>query len=174
MIRTDSAIREGLRLRGIGSRSVWRMVVAKDGLTTEDGHHLPQGTICSMLQRAPHKDPAIFPNPEEYDSFRYSKRYAEDATNYGAYSFVSFSGENSPFGAGKHACPGRFLVDFEIKTLLAYLLLNYDIELAEEHSGERPRSVQIVEVTFAPLSARVRVRRRARSEKSSLYDSGIN
>ncbi len=41
----------------------------------------------------------------------------------------AFVGENSiNFGAGTHACPGRYYVSQEIKIMLAHLLLHYDFK----------------------------------------------
>jgi ent-kaurene oxidase len=35
------------------------------------------------------------------------------------------------FGAGSHACPGRFFASNEIKLIVAELLMNYDMRFAE-------------------------------------------
>lgn len=41
---------------------------------------------------------------------------------------VSATAERLAFGFGKHACPGRFFAAQELKTMLAHVLLKYDIE----------------------------------------------
>lgn len=162
MTHTDSAIRETLRLHGFTARLV-RVVTAKDGIITEDGVHVPYGSCVSILQRAPHLDESKFARPKLFDPFRFSRdahSTSSDASGAGPQSFVTFSSTNLPFGSGKHACPGRFLVDFEIKMILAYLLINYDLKLATEHNGLRPPSPQRTEATFPPTSAKFSFKRR--------------
>jgi cytochrome P450 len=43
------------------------------------------------------------------------------------------------FGYGRHACPGRFFASNEIKAIMGYLLLNYDMKFAEGQT--RPKSL---------------------------------
>jgi len=42
------------------------------------------------------------------------------------------------FGAGRHACPGRFFAAMELKVLLAYIICNYDFKLTTD--GARPKN----------------------------------
>jgi cytochrome P450 len=65
-----------------------------------------------------------------------------------------------PFGHGKHACPGRYLVDIELKMTLAYTLLNYEIEFPEEYEGKRPDVTWKGKVLIPPKDATISVRRR--------------
>ncbi|EGO30935.1 hypothetical protein SERLADRAFT_444508 [Serpula lacrymans var. lacrymans S7.9] len=41
-----------------------------------------------------------------------------------------------PFGHGRHACPGRFFAENELKTMLAHIVVTYDVKLEKE--GVRP------------------------------------
>ena len=52
-------------------------------------------------------------------------------------------------------------MDFELKMILAYILLNYDIEFPEEYEGKRPDVRWMAEVLMPPAGAKIRVRRRA-------------
>ena len=36
------------------------------------------------------------------------------------------------FGHGRHACPGRFFSNYELKLLFACFVLNYDLEFLQE------------------------------------------
>ena len=47
--------------------------------------------------------------------------------------------------------------------MIAYILMNYDIELAEEHHGKRPESEWMAEAIMPPSAGKVRVRRRKTS-----------
>ncbi|KAI0600030.1 cytochrome P450 [Biscogniauxia sp. FL1348] len=166
MTRADSVARETLRVHSFIGRTVQRLIVAPEGLMTEDGIRLPQGTMVSILAHQSQTDEEKFPDPEEYDPFRFSRQReaaADPATGkpgLSHLSFVSTSPDYLPFSHGKHACPGRFLVDFELKMTLAYALKNYDIEFPESYGGKRPPNVWFVGFGIPPLEAKVRVRRR--------------
>ncbi|KAI1814156.1 cytochrome P450 [Poronia punctata] len=178
MTRADSAARETMRTHPFGSRSVNRTIVA-EGVVTEDGIPLPKGANVSVLSYWSQNDSDVVENPEKFDPFRYSRiREAAEMnnnnnnnnntdnnnnnknTNLGQLSFVSLGPQHLSFSYGKHACPGRFLVDFELKMVIAHMLRNYDIELAPEHNGKRPENVFRTEVHFPPDVAKIRVRRR--------------
>jgi len=72
------------------------------------------------------------------------------------YNLVSTSADYQPFGHGRHACPGRFFAANELKLLLAYMVLNYDIELLEK----RPEGQWVGQVALPPMKATIKVRRR--------------
>jgi hypothetical protein len=57
------------------------------------------------------------------------------------------------------ASPGRFFVAHELKLVMAYLLLNYDIKLI----NERPKSQWFGHVIMPPLKAEIEIRRRKES-----------
>lgn len=65
-----------------------------------------------------------------------------------------------PFGYGRHAYPGRFLVDFELKMIVAYILKHYDLEFPPEYKGKRPPNGQAAELTIPPPNVKIRVKRR--------------
>lgn len=163
MVHTDSTIRETLRLHG-SNGFVPRSVTAVDGIVTEDGVHLPRGTIIAALQRAPHLDPENFPDPHEYDPFRFSRRPATTTERPGktsSNSLVDISlSSHMAFGFGKHACPGRFLVDIELKMLLAHLLMHYDLRLDPEHGELRPPPINRLGTYMPPSNAYIQTRKR--------------
>lgn len=78
-------------------------------------------------------------------------------------SFVSTGPQFLPFGHGKFACPGRFLLDFEFKMMIAYIVSYYEIEFPVEYKGVRPVSEWMAEATLPPSEGRIRVRRRKES-----------
>jgi cytochrome P450 len=132
LVRADSAIRESMRLSNFSTRGITRKVVAKEGLRNEEeGWTAPQGSMISLDEHSRHHDPAIYPDPDSYDAFRFSRPREEyEASRDGSnnpkkdlekyvdmknLSMVS-TGENFlAFGHGRHACPGRFLVQHELK-----------------------------------------------------------
>jgi cytochrome P450 len=164
LTRADSVARETLRLHGFGSRGVSRKVVG-DGLVTEDGIALPRGSMVSFIGYWAQTDPDTFENPLKYDPFRFSRAREAEADETGkpgqpSLSFVSTGMQNLAFSHGKHACPGRFLVDFELKMFIAYVLVNYDVEFPKEYNGKRPQSKWVTEACFPPEDAIVRVKRK--------------
>ncbi|TQN67157.1 Cytochrome P450 monooxygenase tenB [Colletotrichum shisoi] len=168
MVKADSVARETLRLNSFSGRAVFRKVMV-DGIKTPDGHELPKGTIISFLGQPAQTDGELIEDPLKYDPFRFSRIREDAAAAAGdekapAVAFVTTSPEYLPFGHGKHACPGRFLVDFELKMIIAYLLGHYDVEFPAEYNGKRPENYWLAEACFPPDGARVRIRRKKNAD----------
>lgn len=162
MAKADSVARETLRLNSFGGRALFRKVMV-DGFKTPDGHHLPKGTLISFLGQPAQTDGEFLEDPLKYDPFRFS-RMREDAAANGQQvppvTFVTTGPDHLPFGHGKHACPGRFLVDFELKMVIAYLLTHYDLEFPPEYNGKRPENYWLTEAVFPPDGAKIIIRRK--------------
>ena len=145
-----------------GGRTLFRKVIV-DGVKTQDGIEIPKGTMFSVLSKMPQTDEATFEDALKYDPFRFSRireSAAAEGKSAAPVSFVTVSPDHLPFGHGKHACPGRFILEFEMKMLMCYLLSHYDIEWPDEYNGKRPSNVYITEACFQPSGARMRVRKR--------------
>ena len=72
--------------------------------TFSNGVTVPAGTYVSIPASATHRDEIIYPNPEEFDGFRFAKlRESEGDTTTNRYQSVSPSSEHLPFGLGRHA-----------------------------------------------------------------------
>ncbi|KAL4972250.1 cytochrome P450 [Aspergillus desertorum] len=161
MIKADSVARETLRCHSFGGRAVFRKVLV-DGVTTDAGLPLPKGTLFCFLSQQAHVDEDTYEDPFRYDPFRFSRvrETAEDPAKAGLLSFVSTGPNYLAFSHGKHACPGRFLVDYELKMIIAYVLKNYDIRFPDEYRGKRPENRWVAEAVLPPNGARVLVKRR--------------
>ncbi|KAL0938574.1 cytochrome p450 [Colletotrichum truncatum] len=162
MTKADSVARETLRLNSFGSRAVMRKVMV-DGFKGPDGHHLPKGTLTSFLGFPAATDVELFDDPLKYDPFRFSRIREEAAAKdekTAPVTFVTTGPEYLPFGHGKHACPGRFLIDFELKMIISYVLGHYDVEFPPEYNGKRPPNYWLTEAMFPPESAKIRIRRK--------------
>lgn len=59
--------------------------------------------------------------------------------------------------------PGRFFVAHELKMLMAYLLMNYDIKPL----GERPPSTWVAMTVIPAVGAKIEIRRRASTTNGS-------
>ena len=71
---TDSAIKETLRQNPLLFRGMIREVVQKNGFTTLDGHHLPQGTWIGVAMNEIHRDGKFYGNPDSYDGLRFTPK----------------------------------------------------------------------------------------------------
>ena len=176
MVQTDSILRESMRTHAFGNRAMIRKVMAPAGLKTPDGHTLPYSSTLSILSYPVHQDPEIYETPERFDPFRFSRlrtgksdvehnssdSLGEKSAN-PALSFVSTSSTYLPFGHGKHACPGRFLVDFEMKMILYHILDEFDIALLPEHNGVRPECQWVTEAVMPPVGVKLLFSKREKS-----------
>lgn len=159
--KADSCARETLRVHTFGNRAAFRKVMV-DGLTTQEGHRLAKGTMISVLTTV-HHDEDAFEDALKFDPFRFS-RAREDAVARGetppTNSLVTTGPDFLAFSHGRHACPGRFLVDFELKMILAYVLRNYDIAFPAVYGGKRPANYWLAEAVFPPDGVKIVVKRR--------------
>lgn len=103
-------------------------------ITLKDGTRIPAGTFIDTPSFAVLHDPEHYTNPDTFDAYRfYNLRTKKDSpdpnsfTNREQYQFSSVTKENTSFGFGKHACPGRFFAANEIKLIMARVLLTFDV-----------------------------------------------
>ncbi|KIJ12301.1 hypothetical protein PAXINDRAFT_14916 [Paxillus involutus ATCC 200175] len=156
MRKIDSFLKESQRMEGIGAVAMSRKAM-KD-FTFSDGTVVPKGTIIHAASHATHLDNEIYENAGAFDPFRFANMRDEDRDG-AKHSFVSTSFEYLAFGHGKLACPGRFFAANELKSMLAHLVLTYDIKL--EDNSTPPRSWYIVLHIVAHPTAKVMFRKRA-------------
>ena len=71
--------------------------------TFSNGVTVPAGTLISIPASATHRDERAYPNPDEFDGFRFAKlRESEGDTTTSRYQTVSTSSEYLAFGLGRH------------------------------------------------------------------------
>ena len=100
--------------------------------TFKDGFHLPANTLISFPMAELNHDADIWPDSATFDGHRFLRMRQNGDP--GAWQFA-FVGENSiNFGAGAHACPGRYYASQEMKMVIAQLLLDFEIEWPEGKS----------------------------------------
>lgn len=117
MHRTDSVIRESMRVNAISQTMLMRKVIAPGGVTNEDtGQHFSQGTMFSCPIWCTQHDKDIFgEGADVYDAFRYSRqreeysgrtddeKNPEDVLKNAKMGMVTTSVEHYGFGHGRHA-----------------------------------------------------------------------
>jgi len=84
-----------------------------------------------------HLDNELYENAQVFNPFRFSDMCNEAGEGIKHY-FVSTSPEYLPFGHGKDACPGRFFAADELKSMLAHVLVTYDVK--PENDKPRPET----------------------------------
>lgn len=111
--------------------------------TLSNGQTIPAGVVVELCQGGVNFDDAIHDDPDVFDPLRYYKMRTTKETRSGAQEaefmannqFVGVGSSSLTFGAGRHACPGRFFAAHEIKMIMANILLHYEIKNADGEVG---------------------------------------
>lgn len=116
--RTDSAIKESMRLSYFARALTHRKVVAPEGVTnTVEGWHAPHGAFLMLDLAGTHRDPELYEDPDRYDAWRFSRVREEyearvgkeegadpdEALRVKRLGMVTTSAEYLPFSHGRHA-----------------------------------------------------------------------
>lgn len=127
-------------------------------ISLSDGTQLPVGTrVVAPLAGIAH-DERFFPDPDRFDPLRFYRLRQQSAEASGRMQFTSIGDTYVNFGAGRHACPGRFFAADEIKMVLARFILDYDVRLRP--GEQRPEPMSIVMTKSPSPSAVLEFRRR--------------
>jgi len=164
MEKLDSLFRESARLNSFVTVGLNRRVMAKEGITTPSGIHIPCGATVGVPSYTVLFDDSVYPDAHEFKPFRFSVQREDDEVEYvkrANKSFATTGKDYLAFGHGRNACPGRFFAANELKLMLAYLIMNYDMEVTGP--GTRPRNKWYGLTRIPSMEATVRMRRRART-----------
>ena len=133
--------------------------VALTSLTLSSGLEIPAGTHLAAASRNILFDPILTPNPDVFDGLRYYKMRENAAQIHSRrFQFSNLDATNLNFGAGREACPGRFLASMVLKLLLAKMLLKFDFQFRPGQS--RPSSFVIDEVITPVPWTKILMRKR--------------
>ncbi|KAI0254414.1 cytochrome P450 [Lactifluus subvellereus] len=135
MHKVDSFIRETQRIDGLNFLIMPRLALRP--FTFSNGVTVPAGTLVAVPASAAHRDEETYTKPEEFDGFRFSKLRERDGGLTSRHQVISTSAEQLSFGLGRHTCPGRFFAAIEVKALLAYMVVTYNMKF-EEGKGAPP------------------------------------
>ncbi|ORY68968.1 cytochrome P450 [Pseudomassariella vexata] len=162
MNKLDSVLRESARLNSFVTLGLGRLVVAKDGLTTPSGVHIPKGNVVFVPSYSVLYDDNIYPDAQTFKPFWWADQRTDESVEYvtrARNAFATTSNEYLAFGHGRGACPGRFFAANELKLLLGHLLLNYEFEMQEK----RPKNMWFGLNRVPPMTANIKIRRREKT-----------
>ncbi|KAI1386129.1 cytochrome P450 [Hypoxylon trugodes] len=164
--RVDSAIRESMRISDVSPLSLPRDVVGNTPLDLGGGIVCPPGTRLMYPSQPIHMDPDFWENPLHFNAFRFSDPFDKEAegspptqsdgTPKERENLVDLTSTFLAWGYGKKACPGRWYAGQTIKQSLAYMVINYEVELI----GKPPKRRALLNAMIPPTGARLRFRRR--------------
>jgi cytochrome P450 len=150
LVKTDSAIRESLRISTFLAHGMQRLVIGPKGVTTTNGLHLPYRSLLATSTCSIHHDDDVYKDAMTYKAFRFCQPEGPSLP------IVTTSDQFLAFGHGRHACPGRFFAAVELKLLMAYILMNYDVKRLET----RPKNFVMSATILPPMKATISVKRR--------------
>ncbi|KAM6503777.1 Cytochrome P450 [Amanita muscaria] len=153
--KLDSFIKECMRVSNFALVIMGRK--ARKDFTFSDGTTIPAGSTVVVPFNPVHTDKDKYVNPDKFDGFRFERLRAQEGEET-KHQLLSLGVDYVLFGHGRHACPGRFFVINEIKVMLAHLLLNYDIKMAD--GGGRPKDWQFGIFTGPDTNAKILFRKR--------------
>ncbi|KAJ7170740.1 cytochrome P450 [Mycena crocata] len=151
-VKLDSFLKESQRLNGMGA--LWMPRMAINNFTFSDGTNISPGTFVATAATVIHEDGDVYDRPLEFDGLRFSTireqrndpndldfpsdldNFEPDTDNDWKHRLTGTSPNCLSFGGGRHICPGRFFASLELKCLMSYLVLHYDVKTTVE--GVRP------------------------------------
>ncbi|KAF7293537.1 Cytochrome P450 [Mycena indigotica] len=138
-VNLDSFIKESLRLNV--HSAMWMPRLTLTPFEFSDGTIVQPNNFIATAITAVHEDETIYDHATKFDGLRFSKTEGSvgvdldvgmDATNpLWMQRLTGTSSSYLTFGGGRHICPGRFFASLQIKCLLAFLILRYDMRLAD-------------------------------------------
>lgn len=154
--KLDSFMKEVQRVRGNVTSFIRKV---RRPVTLSDGTHLPAGTKLLAPQCGISQDERYFANARAFDALRFFRLRQRGGDDANRFQFTSISDTNMNFGAGRHACPGRFFAGNEIKMILAFFLLRFDMKLRDGEA--RPKAMMLMMSKTPDPNAEILFRRRS-------------
>ena len=110
------------------------------------GYTIPAGTQVGVNVHLVHQIEEHWPDPSRFDPMRFTPEQVKARHKY---AWV-------PFGGGAHMCLGLHFAYMQVKILLAHVLTQYEVQIAENYEPEWqawpiPQPKDGLKVTFKPL-----------------------
>ncbi|KAI2602064.1 cytochrome P450 [Hypoxylon sp. NC1633] len=156
LFRIDSTLRESMRVSDVAVTNLFRDVTSGE-IDVGNGMRIGPGVRMVFPTQNIHLDPDNYKDPRKYDAFRFSRPYENVKGDKRERELITTTTPTFlPFGYGRHACPGRWFAAQLMKQALAYMVLNYELELV----GEPVKRKALLNTMVPPVNVQVRVRRR--------------
>lgn len=124
------------------------------------GYTLAPGTVVMGSMYLVHQREDLYPNPDQFRPDRFLER------QYSPYEFV-------PFGGGSRRCIGEALALFEMKLVIARVVMGYDLQLTERQPEKpRRRGVTLSPAKGVPLI--LKERKKSNPASASLVAGGVS
>ncbi|KAK7959449.1 uncharacterized protein PG986_004303 [Apiospora aurea] len=158
MHKLDSTMRESQRMNSIVTFATTRQVIDPKGITTPSGVHIPRAPSWAPFRfaemRQQQEVSGAGADGEKGDpASTTTKNYVQRARQ----AWATTSPDFVAFGHGRYACPGRFFAAAELKLMLAYIVLHYDIG----HLEQRPSNSWFSAARLPPMKESLKLTRRA-------------
>jgi len=146
MRKIDSFLRETQRIDPDGLAMSMRLTLRP--FTFSNGVTIPANTMVALPINAINTNEEIYPNPDEFDGFRFSKLCDKDGdAMVNRHQAVATSSDHLTFGIGRHACPGRFFAVNEVKAFIAHIIVTYDFKFEEGKGAPSKRYLSLFRVS---------------------------
>ncbi|KAI0407415.1 cytochrome P450 [Xylaria palmicola] len=161
----DSAIRESLRIAPFSSVAMVRTVIDPGGISIEHGKTpvtIPYGATLVLPVERIHSDEEHYSDAQTFNAFRFVDLDPHSSSPNGRRNYTTISAATTAdrhffgFGTSKNPCPGRFIAVHEIKLIMAYILLSYDLEYAYTEL----RCTDLLAMRVPKMDVTLQVRRR--------------
>ncbi|KAI1089140.1 cytochrome P450 [Rostrohypoxylon terebratum] len=160
----DSAVRESMRLNDVSIYLLPFDLVSGAAIELGQGLRITAGSDVRSVYPAQmvHMDPDLYQNPEHFDPFRFSRGFDPSTSNgiprgTTRETMTTVSTSFLPFGYGRHACPGRWFTACMMKQAVAYVLLNYDVQILKKPA----RKASILNFMVPPQDVEMLVTRKS-------------
>lgn len=156
MNQLDSFLKESQRLYGDFGVFVMSRVARKD-FVFSDGTVVPAGSHIAVAALGTHLDEENYEDPLEFKPWRFSEKRKQEGESV-RHQMATPSLDFVFFGHGRSTCPGRFFAVNELKALMTYVLMNFDVKM-----DKVPPSMWFSGDQFPDQSSKVLFRKRIRT-----------
>ena len=157
----DSTLRESMRVSEVAVFNLFRDVIS-GSVDIGNGILIPPGVRMVFPTQNIHLDPDNYEDPRRFDAFRFSRESEpgivrdQSGQRTERKLLTTTSPSFLPWGYGRHACPGRWFAAQTMKQALAYIVMNYDVELV----GKPIKRRALLNTMVPPVESRLRIRRK--------------
>lgn len=111
---------------------------------TVAGYHIPAGTRLWANLWKIHRDPSVWPNPDQFEPDRFLTTHKHIDTKGHHFELL-------PFGSGRRSCPGIFLALQFVQFTLATLIHGFEFKTMSDEPIDMTESIGLTNSKVTPL-----------------------